>query len=116
MPNSICLDCRRLTGSVSASRCPDCAGRRATRRQASRPARTNRPSARERGYDGAYRRARAHVLARQPWCGVCRHTGSPANPLTADHITPLSKGGTNDVSNLRTYCRSCNSRRGNRGD
>ncbi|MFF3062631.1 HNH endonuclease [Streptomyces sp. NPDC057909] len=111
MVTTMCLDCHRLTGAPTGSRCPDCAARRASRKDASRP---NRPSSHARGYDAAYRRARALVLARQPWCSVCRHPGSTANPLTADHIVPLSRGGTNDASNLRTYCKSCNSRRGNR--
>lgn len=29
--------------------------------------------------------------------------------LTIDHIVPVSRGGTNSVSNLATACRSCNS-------
>lgn len=33
---------------------------------------------------------------------------------SADHIIPVSKGGTNDESNLRWACRSCNCARGNR--
>ncbi len=34
--------------------------------------------------------------------------------LTIDHIKPLSKGGTDDVANLRFLCRSCNSTKGDR--
>ncbi|MBX0330481.1 HNH endonuclease [Oscillochloris sp. ZM17-4] len=40
-----------------------------------------------------------------PYCG-----DAPALPLEVahiDHIVPLSKGGTNDMANLRTLCRRC---------
>ncbi len=38
------------------------------------------------------------------------------NDLTLDHIQPYSKGGPESYENLRVLCRSCNSKRGNRGD
>jgi 5-methylcytosine-specific restriction endonuclease McrA len=31
---------------------------------------------------------------------------------SVDHIVPVSKGGTNEESNLRWMCRSCNCSRG----
>lgn len=35
-------------------------------------------------------------------CGVRRF-------LTIDHVVPLSRGGTNDIDNLQTLCKPCNS-------
>jgi len=40
-------------------------------------------------------------------CEKCHTT----EKLTIDHIIPISKGGTNDLSNLQLLCRSCNSRK-----
>ena len=34
--------------------------------------------------------------------------------LCVDHKHPWSRGGTDDVDNLQTLCRSCNSRKGNK--
>ncbi len=34
--------------------------------------------------------------------------------LTRDHLIPLSRGGTNDWTNVTTACSSCNTRKGNR--
>jgi hypothetical protein len=39
----------------------------------------------------------------------CIGCGKPSN--TIDHIIPLSKGGTNDPSNLQPMCSRCNSRK-----
>jgi 5-methylcytosine-specific restriction endonuclease McrA len=34
--------------------------------------------------------------------------------LEIDHIVPVSKGGTNDASNLQLLCQSCNRGKGNK--
>lgn len=38
-------------------------------------------------------------------CAYCRRT----EPLTQDHITPVSKGGEHTLSNIVPACQSCNS-------
>jgi 5-methylcytosine-specific restriction endonuclease McrA len=65
----------------------------------------------------------AATVAAAPVCG-CRgcsacgiHPGTvcgATEDLTADHTTPISRGGSNERSNLRTRCRRCNGARGNR--
>jgi len=44
-------------------------------------------------------------------CISCHRSGKRKN-LTIDHIHPESKGGTLDLSNLQTLCKSCNSKKG----
>jgi 5-methylcytosine-specific restriction enzyme A len=51
---------------------------------------------------------RDYVLQRDQY--QCRGCGA-TQELTIDHIVPLAKGGTDDLSNLQTLCRSCNSRK-----
>ncbi|MCW6035593.1 HNH endonuclease [Spirulina subsalsa FACHB-351] len=51
---------------------------------------------------------RQFVLNRDGGC--CRSCGSTQN-LEVDHIIPLAKGGTNDLSNLQALCRPCNRRK-----
>jgi 5-methylcytosine-specific restriction endonuclease McrA len=57
---------------------------------------------------------RWRIFARDSYtCQQCGAAGGKAE-LTIDHITPVSRGGTNAETNLQTLCRSCNSRKGAR--
>ncbi|WP_081161523.1 HNH endonuclease [Ensifer aridi] len=38
----------------------------------------------------------------------CAYCGNIADPVHIDHIIPLSRGGTNHLSNLTVSCSSCN--------
>lgn len=99
-----CLDCGTLT---TASRCTNC------RRTKDRQRETTRPSPTARGYDGAWRRLRAEILDRDGHqCTRCGTAGEQGNPLTVDHITAKSHGGSDDPGNLRTLCKRCHGRKG----
>jgi hypothetical protein len=43
-------------------------------------------------------------------CTYCEST----QQLTADHVVPLTRGGTNDLSNLTACCIPCNTQKGNK--
>jgi len=42
----------------------------------------------------------------------CEYCGGE-RPLTIDHYVPVELGGTDELSNLKAACRSCNKRKGN---
>lgn len=44
---------------------------------------------------------------------TCAECGAFEN-LTIDHVTPVSKGGSDELDNLRFLCRGCNSKKGDR--
>lgn len=52
------------------------------------------------------KRTRFEVLRRDNY--TCRYCHATDSPLTIDHVTPVSLGGTDDPSNLVTACRDCN--------
>ena len=58
------------------------------------------------------------LFERDGWtCYLCGRLTLPDAPLrhprcpTLDHVKPLSRGGTNDASNLRCACLECNARK-----
>jgi hypothetical protein len=48
-------------------------------------------------------------------CVYCGITGAEAE-LQCDHVHPISKGGSNHMSNLRASCRKCNQAKGDKLD
>jgi len=50
---------------------------------------------------------RAHLLATVVLCEECDRKGITTIGHVADHIVPLSKGGTGDRSNYQLLCRQC---------
>lgn len=51
----------------------------------------------------------------QEWVELCDFYGNIClcckwpKPLTVDHVVPVSKGGTSDISNIQPLCLECNS-------
>jgi 5-methylcytosine-specific restriction endonuclease McrA len=93
-----CLDCGALT---KGSRCPHCHGRPYA----------ERGTTTERGYGASHQRRAENRDCSATVVLLLRHRRKARQPLTADHIVPVSRGGVNGP--LRVACRRCNSRRGN---
>lgn len=85
----------------AGKRCP-CAKARKARSDGSRP------SARARGYDGAWEVARARHLSRHPACVDC---GEPATLV--DHIVSIRKAPHRrlDPTNYQSMCATCHGRK-----
>jgi 5-methylcytosine-specific restriction endonuclease McrA len=65
---------------------------------------------RQRGNGGSYTHEEWIVLCEQ-FAYQCACCGAKAK-LTVDHIVPVIKGGTSDISNLQPLCHLCNSKKG----
>lgn len=66
-----------------------------------------RRRARVLGNGGSYTAAQWQAMV-QWFGGICLCCGS-TGPLAADHVIPVSKGGTSWISNIQPLCKSCNS-------
>ena len=52
---------------------------------------------------------RFQILKRDGYrCQMCGISAKDGATLEIDHITPISKGGSNDPENLQVLCRDCN--------
>lgn len=45
--------------------------------------------------------------------GICPRCNKPTEEFTADHIKPLSRGGTNFINNVQPLCLTCNIKKSN---
>lgn len=59
-----------------------------------------------------WRERRAIVFACDDY--TCQYCGAHGVSLQCDHIIPLSRGGSHELSNLATACRPCNQSKYNR--
>jgi 5-methylcytosine-specific restriction endonuclease McrA len=73
------------------------------------------------GYGRPHRRAAAATMANATVCWICRLPRWPGDlnpktgkhdPMTADHLTSLARGGSHTPTNYGAAHGSCNSRRG----
>ena len=101
MMMKLCTGCSRAfrPEELRRSRCPACI----------KVYERARGSAHQRGYDHQHQRLAKQAIAAHPYCADCHST----EDLCADHIVPLSRGGTNTPSNYQVRCRSCNTARRN---
>lgn len=49
---------------------------------------------------------RSEIFERDDY--TCKYCGKRGSSLECDHVIPISEGGTNELGNLVTSCKSCN--------
>jgi len=90
----------------------DYAGRRFERRRQSRERPVRRRPFMRREWERLSRSIRPLILDRDG--ARCRYCGRTDGPLHIDHITPIARGGSNELANLQVLCAPCNRAKGAR--
>ena len=107
MPVFVCANCfRTYPPPRQRGRCPECAKAYDRARETGSGAAPANGGTGNGG--GSYENT---CFVRLPSALLCHHTGTKDNPLSVDHITPRSEGGTDQLSNLRVLCLRCNQSR-----
>jgi 5-methylcytosine-specific restriction endonuclease McrA len=69
-----------------------------------------RPGKNRDAYDSVYERERKAMLATATHCVLCGGSPYPGNPLTADHVIPITMGGKHGP--LQPAHSKCNTSKG----
>ena len=61
-------------------------------------------------YGRSWKRVRNSYIKEHPFCEECFKDGKMVLAEEVHHILPVSRGGTNEVSNLMALCQSCHTK------
>lgn len=70
----------------------------------------NRSPNHDKKYGNNWRRIRGLYVKKHPLCERCLKEGKITPVEEVHHIIPLSRGGTNQFSNLMSLCQSCHTK------
>lgn len=70
----------------------------------------NRAPNHDKKYGNNWRRIRGLYVKKHPLCERCLKEGKTTPVEEVHHIIPLSRGGTNQFSNLMSLCQSCHTK------
>jgi 5-methylcytosine-specific restriction protein A len=66
----------------------------------------------QRGYGHQWDKLRGQVLQRDAWlCVECKRNRFVEIATEVDHIVPKAKGGTDELDNLQSLCRTCHEKK-----
>lgn len=69
-----------------------------------------RPVDSNKKYGRAWREIRSRYISAHPLCELCLKYGRLTPVEEVHHIVPVSRGGSNDFSNLMSLCKSCHTK------